>query len=1194
MAEQENRNPVEELAESFLKRYRQGERPSITEYVDKHPELGEKIRELFPALVVMEEIGAEEMGSADSARSSKVTPDGRQLEQIGDYRIIREIGHGGMGVVYEAEQESLGRHVALKVLPHWAGRDSLCLQRFRREARSAARLHHTNIVPVHEVGEAQGIHYYAMQYIQGQSLDEILLELRRLRKQTRDSPASEGAVLSRAKSDLSLDLAGRLATGRLPAEGAEPDAEGILADASGWRGDTSPKRERGQSEAGMGEPPAAIVTDARAGAGHLSSAVRDKSSELSDPSHTHYYRSVARVGLQVAEALAYAHAQKVLHRDIKPSNLLLDLQGTVWVTDFGLAKEEGEDLTQTGDLVGTLRYMAPERFSGRCDVRSDIYSLGLTLYELLALQPPYRESDRGQLIKEITTSEPPRLRMLDRQVPRDLETIVLKAISKEPAGRYQTADRLTEDLRRFLSDRPILARRTSTRERLWRWCRRNPAVAGMGGVIAALAFLLTVGGWWNAHRFRKERDVAVANEERAENAEQDATNKLWQSYLDQARAGRFTGQVGQRFHGLELLAKAAQIRPTIEVRNEAIACLALPDVRPVRKLEISSLYGDQVGFDAQLKRYVGCDEHGFLSLRRLSDNQEIRRLQAPGRCYWPEFSPDGNFLVAHSDSWGPGQLWLWDLRRASPKPSAIWHVAKRGGVVSHTFAPDGQTVAILWKEGSLSLCDCASGKELKQLSTNVPGTGEKLAFHPSGRQLAAIGNPGDVAMVLDLESAKIVKTFHTESSIHKLAWSGDGRLLACSGLDYRIHVWDMAADHLQAVLDGHQNRLDLRFIRGEFLVSWSWDETWRVWDPISGKQLLRSPGGFKGVGQGDRQVVSWDGQGFSLWELTINEECRTLHHGSVGNRTPRPEGWVNTVDFSSDGRWLVSAGSVDVRLWEVATGKLVASWPGQGAHAWFRPRHRELLTSTATGVQRSKPAHATGEAFHFQTPELLLPGNPKQNGTLCCWSNDGRWLAFRQPGQTTVIVQNAEDASKQVTLGPHPRVRYVALSPDARWLATGPWQGESIRVWEVATAKTVWELPCAMGSLTFSPDGRWLATGTVKECRLWRTGTWEPGSVRLTENGVGAMAFSHDSTILAVKAGRGRLVKLIEIASGTELATLEGPDPPDISWLSFSPDGSRLAVALQDYTVRIWDLRAIRGQLATIGLDWETPLQRGE
>ncbi len=239
-------------------------------------------------------------------------------------------------------------------------------------------------------------------------------------------------------------------------------------------------------------PPIVSANHLPVGASHL---VPTGSSKLSSQSNfgRPYFQSVARIGLQVAEALEYANRQGVLHRDIKPSNLLLDTEGSVRVTDFGLAKTaDSDDLTDTGDLVGTLRYMAPERFQGQCDVRSDVYSLGLTLYELVALRPAYEASDRHELIEKVLHEEPERLNKLAPKVPRDLETIIQKAISREPERRYGTAAALAEDLRRFLGGHTILARRASTAERAWRWCRRNPWVAFS---IAVLCLGTTISIW---------------------------------------------------------------------------------------------------------------------------------------------------------------------------------------------------------------------------------------------------------------------------------------------------------------------------------------------------------------------------------------------------------------------------------------------------------------------------------------------------------------------------------------------------------------------------------------------------------------------------------------------------------------------------------------------------------------------------
>jgi serine/threonine protein kinase/tetratricopeptide (TPR) repeat protein len=394
------RHPVEVLAAEFVERRRQGERPSVTEYAVRYPDLAERIRALFPAVLMMEELKHSWLPGA---------PGERVPERLGEYRILREIGRGGMGIVYEAQQESLSRRVAVKVLTTPALLDADRLRRFHREAQTMARLHHTNIVPVFGVGEHEGLPYYAMQFIDGRGLD---------------------AVISRQES-------------------------------GGRR-----QEERDAMTAACRLPPADCrLTPAR----------------------------VARIGLQVAGALAYAHAQGTFHRDIKPSNLLIDGQGRVWVTDFGLAKlVQLDEATGPGETAGTLRYMPPERFQGQSDARGDVYSLGLTLYELLTLRPAFDEADRDRLIHQVTQEEPPAPRRYDRAIPRDLETIVLKAIARDPKHRYPSAGELADDLRRFLEDKPVRARRVGPAERFRRWCRRNPAVAGLTALAAGLLVLVAV------------------------------------------------------------------------------------------------------------------------------------------------------------------------------------------------------------------------------------------------------------------------------------------------------------------------------------------------------------------------------------------------------------------------------------------------------------------------------------------------------------------------------------------------------------------------------------------------------------------------------------------------------------------------------------------------------------------------------
>lgn len=474
--EDPDRNPIEVIADEFIERLRCGEKPTIEEYADRHPEIAEDIRDLLPAVVAMEEL---KIQKEQSDRSRFLRGPG-SLTKLGDFLILAEIGRGGMGIVYEAEQQSLGRHVAVKVLPRQSLLDEHRLQRFQREAQTAARLHHTNIVPIFGVGEQDGYHYYVMQFIRGLGIDRVVRELRGEPPPTRPDRSSTGTSMA----GLARQAASALRNGRFP-EAHQPtgdsDSQSDTSILKDWR-DPAPGTEPAEVEA--------VATQ-----------------EPDQPTHRNpeFWRSVARVGMQVADALSYAHSQGTLHRDIKPANLLLDGNGVVWVTDFGLAKAiEDSNITDTGDVVGTLQYMAPEQFCGNYDARSDIYCLGLTLYELLTLQAAHAGSNRSGLIHKVTQGTPTPPRRIDPSIPADLETVILKAISREPSHRYQTSGELRDDLQRFLDDRPILARRTNPAQLVWRWCRRNRSLASAIGVAILATLGLTLVGWMG---FLRETDL---------------------------------------------------------------------------------------------------------------------------------------------------------------------------------------------------------------------------------------------------------------------------------------------------------------------------------------------------------------------------------------------------------------------------------------------------------------------------------------------------------------------------------------------------------------------------------------------------------------------------------------------------------------------------------------------------------------
>jgi serine/threonine protein kinase len=461
------REPIELLAAEFAQRQRSGDAPSVESYACRYPELAELIRELFPTILRLERL---KRGREHSPRGLATAGLPRSA-RLGGFRIVREIGRGGMGIVYEAEDRVLKRRVALKVLGANIAGSGVPLQRFRREAQSAARLHHTNIVPVFGTGEEHGVMFYVMQFIDGMALSDVIERLRE---------------------------------GDAPQVPAEEDKETTKRD-----------RERGSTHDDPCGPspclPFSLFPCLVPAPGSALGRVTGNGSTLPPapgPYGWRHWKTTVQIGIYLADALDYAHSQGVLHRDVKPANVLVDRTGLVWIADFGLAKHmEHPGVTATGDLIGSLRYMAPEQFHGQTDVRSDICSLGLTLYELLTLKPAFAETHQAHLVKQKTTGLPPRVRSIRPDLPRDLETILLKACALEPAQRYRSAAALAGDLRRLDQDQPILARRASAIERLWRWSRRNRAMAGLIGLAAlllvALAAIFAVG---------KQRTAAALNE----------------------------------------------------------------------------------------------------------------------------------------------------------------------------------------------------------------------------------------------------------------------------------------------------------------------------------------------------------------------------------------------------------------------------------------------------------------------------------------------------------------------------------------------------------------------------------------------------------------------------------------------------------------------------------------------------------
>ena len=483
---------IGELAEEYSQRLRNGEKPDVEEYARRHPDVADAVRQILPALEIMGAVPSDADPNGDASATSAPN------KALGDYEIVREVGRGGMGVVYEARQLSLSRRVALKVLPFAAVLDERQIQRFRNEALAAAQLDHPHIVDVYGVGCERSVHFYAMRYVEGESLAQVVAELQRT--QSSHTPAADsGAITSPANSDPT-----RTATGSSP-----------LTPFSSYRSATD----------------------------------RD------------FFRSVARIGIEIAQALDHAHQQGVVHRDVKPANIIIDASGKSWVTDFGLARmESGATLTMTGDLLGTLRYMSPEQALAKrvvVDHRTDVYSLGVTLYELLTLQPAYPDEDRHELLRQIAFEEPRAPRRVNRAIPEDLETIILKSLAKNPNERYETAQDLADDLGRFLESRPVRARRPTLMQRVASWSRRHKRIVWSAVVVLILLttlFAVSTALVWSEKRrtddaltqarknFRLAEDQRLLAEQHAREARAAALEAEQQRELAQQRAAEVEAQ----------------------------------------------------------------------------------------------------------------------------------------------------------------------------------------------------------------------------------------------------------------------------------------------------------------------------------------------------------------------------------------------------------------------------------------------------------------------------------------------------------------------------------------------------------------------------------------------------------------------------------------------------------------------------
>ena len=863
--------------------------------------------------------------------------------------------------------------------------------------------------------------------------------------------------------------------------------------------------------------------------------------------------------LSLTSALGHLHQHGLIHRDIKPSNIIF-VNGVAKLADIGLVVEQGK----SDSYVGTEGYIPPE---GPGTKQADLYSLGKLFYEIATGNDRTKFPTLPVDLSNVAASKG----LLE------LNAVFVKACANSTRDRYQSAEEMQADLALLQSGKSVKRMRVIER-RLVQATRLGSVVA----VLLALALMAYVYSESQGREARHNFQLAERQRLRAEGAERDATEKLWSAYLAQARAGRRSARAGQRFESLEAVRQAAAIRPSIDLRNEAIASLALADLRPLPAPLTSRDQKQYSAFDEALERFVRVDTNGAVSVCRVSDGAELMRLPdriSLGNLY-SAFSPNGRFLALYHRG---GGLLAWDLE----SQKRILHLPHDNALLTCAFTPDNQTIVTSYSPDQVVFRDLKSGETNQTFATRV--VPEHLALSGDGQKLALCSDSSSRVEILDVPSGDSRHELKHPNGVLAVAWSPDARWLATGCLDANVYLWDTETGQRRQVLSGHRGSVaEVLFLGDEqLLASVSWDGTTRLWDTHTGRPLVSMAGGASFTKFNPRtrrlggQYREWSQ--LDLYEVVLPTAMRTFAEPTTERR-----GGLNFVDFSPDERWLVSGASDGVRVWNLTEGRPAAHLPMEMAlTVLFTPDGGSLVTCAWSGLLRWPMTRPAEDELQLGPPTAAAPAltRPKifvRAGLI--GSNTVFTTMHLEP------IQGYRSGTNFLQLAGSEYTTSIAASADGKWIAAGSWNRPKVRLWDAQNGKMIRQLPTLDSTLVaFTPDSRWLVSGASDEYCFWDVATGERG-LRIARaragNIWGPMAFTRDGKVMVIARSRW-LVQLLETASGRELASLEQPEAGAVAWLAFNPSGTQLAVASD--VVHVWDLRKLREELATLKLDWDAP-----